>query len=383
MKLSQKHLPPPSHFAIKSQQCIFAIPACHLVMYSCKNSWVIRYINPFSVIHIEESCFYACFLVVICVFSWSMMLKWCDFMKMANHLDVHITGCSWIYSEGEKIQYSLSFSVQLADLCSLVLALGIQRLVLLTSCCHCTELLFCAGSHLMSSAGLIRGLSADISALALWFHAVAPQLYRDADRCSPQIWILTVSCSLGHTHCLSLSLSLFLLLCQLSLSSPLVHYAGKYAWTGYKACQTSHSLPCGPPSHYTAVLISHRFQSVSQPDHINPQLSRLHSPQLSLTFFQKAHTPSFQCSFHVSLSFSPSQSVRVSEFPPQCRIPDLISRYAGTIGIGQQAVPVIPESYWIKGDIKQLLETFVVEFDCPYFVRCPWSLSNFVKGTIM
>lgn len=65
----------------------------------------------------------------------------------------------------------------------------------------------------------------------------------------------------------------------------------------------SPSHPAPPPFlplvHYTAVLISHRFQPVSQPHHISPSLSRLSSPQLSLTF--RSAPPS---SFHVSLSVS-------------------------------------------------------------------------------
>lgn len=85
------------------------------------------------------------------------------------------------------------------------------------------------------------------------------------------------------------------------------------------------------------VLIPHSFQSVSQPAHINPSLAT--SPLLSCH-----EGPSSLSSFHFSGTFSPSRPVRVGGFHPQCGIPRLISRNAGMLGTGQQAVPVIPES---------------------------------------
>lgn len=87
------------------------------------------------------------------------------------------------------------------------------------------------------------------------------------------------------------------------------------------------------------VLISHSFQSVSQPAHINPSLAT--SPLLSCH-----QGPSSLSSFLSSGTFSPSRPVRVGEFHPQCGIPRLISRYAGMLGTGQRAVPVIPDSAW-------------------------------------
>lgn len=108
--------------------------------------------------------------------------------------------------------------------------------------------------------------------------------------------------------------------------------------------------PCAPSLLHYAALLIHRFQSVSQPQRINPSLSCLPSPQLSLTLYPYT-SPSF--SFHIP--FSPSQPDPVSEFPPQCSIPFLINRYAGMIGTGHQAVFIILESYWITGYSCELL----------------------------
>lgn len=61
------------------------------------------------------------------------------------------------------------------------------------------------------------------------------------------------------------------------------------------------------------------------------------------------NTPS-SSSFHVSLFLTLSASVS-QEFPTECRIFNLINRYAGTFGIGQKAATVSPRcyrDYWIE-----------------------------------
>lgn len=186
---------------------------------------------------------------------------------------------------------------------------------------------------------------------------------------------LDIDCVLlsrGHTQT-ELSPSLFLLLRQLSLSaSRLICWQIRVNQL-QGISNLSLSLPlCArlSRSHYTAVLMSHCFQSVIQPDHINPSLSFLPTPQLSLSFF----LPPPSLSISLSLSFSPSQSVWVSEFPPQCRIPHLINRYAGMIRIGQQAVSVIPASYWdyrVQPSVP-LVDPFIVQYHCPFFLYCPF-----------
>lgn len=152
-------------------------------------------------------------------------------------------------------------------------------------------------------------------------------------------------------------------MCQLSLSLPLACYDGKYAWTSYKACQTSPPLPCAPPPPTHSANIPQIPVRQSAHDHINLELSYLLSPKLSLTCCPNTPPHAPTPSFHVLISFSPSQSVWVSEFPPQCRIPHLINRYAGMIGIGQQAVLMIPESYW---DYRVQLSMLLVD---PFIVQ--------------
>lgn len=132
----------------------------------------------------------------------------------------------------------------------------------------------------------------------------------------------------------ALSPSLFLFLCQLSVClSVSLPLSGVILAIMYKPAMRHDKLLLPP------VLISHSFQSVSQPAHINPSLTA--SPLLSCR-----EGPSSLSPFHFSGTFSPSWPVGVSGFHPQCGIPHLISRYAGMLGTGQRAVPVIPESAW-------------------------------------
>lgn len=101
-------------------------------------------------------------------------------------------------------------------------------------------------------------------------------------------------------HTLTPSLSFPTLVPALLLSPPLACCAGKYARSGYKEFQTSYS-PYAPLC-CTALLISHCFQSVSQPDHISPLLSRLPSPQLSFTLYTLIFFPCLFLTLSASLS---------------------------------------------------------------------------------
>lgn len=192
----------------------------------------------------------------------------------------------------------------------------------------------------------------------------------NAHRCLLETWILTMCFSPGERHTLS-SLSLFLLLCQLSLppSCLLCWQIRVNQLQGIS--NLSVSPPVCPSLFSTTALISRRFQSVSQPGHINPSLSCLPSPQLSLTLCPNTHSPLllplvFPCLLlFLTLSASLSQWI-----PPQCRIPHLINRYAGMIRIGQQAVFIIPESHW---DYRVQLsipynDPFIVQYHCSYFM---------------
>lgn len=203
-----------------------------------------------------------------------------------------------------------------------------------------------------------------------------------------------------HTHW-TLSLSLFSYSCASPLSQPLACYAGKYAWTSYKVFQSPDPPPhpvcsCTPPSppsttkrsYYPTIsnlsisltTLTHRIPAFlssaathSVPMHLPPPHPAPHTHTLPLL-------SSF--SFHASLSFSPSQSVWVSEFPLQCRIPRLINRYAGMIGIGQQAAPVIPESCWDYGVQLSVLheDLFIVQYHCPVFQPCLAFVSTSAAG---
>lgn len=88
-----------------------------------------------------------------------------------------------------------------------------------------------------------------------------------------------------------LSRSLFLLLCQLSLP-----HSCLLCWQiRLNQLQGIRNLSVSPPvcpSLFSATaLISHCFQSVRQPGHINLSLSCLPSPQLSLTLCPNTHSP--------------------------------------------------------------------------------------------
>lgn len=151
----------------------------------------------------------------------------------------------------------------------------------------------------------------------------------EPNRCSLEIRILAGCCTL------SLSFPVLVPTVCLSVSLPL---SGVILAIMHKPA-TRHDKLLPPPPSAPTVLISHSFQSVSQPAHINPSLAT--SPLLSCH-----EGPSSLSSFHFSGTFSPSRPARLGEFHPQCGIPHLISRYVGMLGTGQRAVPVIPESAW-------------------------------------
>lgn len=111
---------------------------------------------------------------------------------------------------------------------------------------------------------------------------------------------------------------------------------------------------------YTLLLIVYSFRTANHPDHMKPTLHFLPDPRLSLTMYPNATPHPF--SFH--LFFSPSQLVWVNEFPLECRIPVLIKRYAGMVGIGQQAAALIQDSYW---DYRlQHTSNFIVHMSLPF-----------------
>lgn len=128
----------------------------------------------------------------------------------------------------------------------------------------------------------------------------------DAHRGLVQAWILTMRFSPGDRHTLS-SLPLFSYSCASSLSlPPSCLLCWQIRVNQLQGMSNLSVLPPVCPSLFsTTALISRRFQSVSQPGHINPSLSCLSSPQLSLTLCP--NTPPPPC-----LSMPPSLSHPVS-----------------------------------------------------------------------
>jgi len=189
------------------------------------------------------------------------------------------------------VQYSLSFSVQLDDLCS----------VFLGSCQH---LITC--SFDMFNVCCWTDNQTKIKADP-WFQAVAQQLYRGRSE------MFTGDLVIGRVHLPRTdtlnSLPLFSYSCantpSLRLSSVMLANMRKPA-TRYS--NPAPSVPVAPSLHsHTVLLIFHLFHSVNQPDRFSLSLSFLPSPQLSLTLCPYRQPPLlyFPCLFlTVSVSLS-------------------------------------------------------------------------------
>lgn len=155
-----------------------------------------------------------------------------------------------------------------------------------------------------------------------------------------------------------LSLTLFLFMCQLSL--PLSPSACRLL-----LCQICTDQPQG--------MSNLSFTPIP------PTVSNLSISRTTLTRHSPASPPSSTkpplISFHRPLYFTPSRVVWVSGFHPQCRIPHLISRYAGMIGRGQQAVAMIPQSprdYRVQLSKPLLLSNITALSFCPFLPPTLW-----------
>lgn len=186
-----------------------------------------------------------------------------------------------------------------------------------------------------------------------------------------ETWISTVCLTSGETRW-TLSHSLFLFMCQLSLPLPPCACC-------LLLCQICTDQPQGMSNLSFTPIPPHTHPPPTTQRCYNPTISNLSVSRTTLTRHSAASPPSSTkpplISFHRPLYFTPSRVVWVSGFHPQCRIPHLISRYAGMIGRGQQAVAMIPQSprdYRVQLSKPLLLSNITVLSFCPFLPPTLW-----------